>query len=193
MMDQIKIVKNFIEKNEIRSMIEYIDHLEAKNLKEFGIYQEGKRLALQFGDDLYHKTLSHLTLDLLFEKENEIKNYFYKVLSETKKLFSYPEDLYVCAFWFAKQYPGAKVPAHEDTDNGVNLHFRYSAILYLNELESGGELSFLDLGYSYKPQAGDLVIFPTFGTGIHAVLEIPETRYSMPFWMTDDKNFDLLK
>jgi hypothetical protein len=151
-MDQVKVVKNFISKDEINSMIEYIDHLETKNLKEFGIYQEGKRLALQFGNDLYHKTLSHLTLDLVFEKEKQIREY-----------------------------------------GGKNLHFKYSAILYLNELESGGELSFLDFGYSYKPQAGDLVVFPTFGTGIHAVLEIPETRYSMPFWMTSDKTFDLLK
>jgi hypothetical protein len=189
----IKVVENFISKDEINSMIEYINHLEAKNLKEFGVYQDGKRLALQFGNDLYHKTLSHLTLDLLFKKEKQIKKYFQKVITKTKELFNDKEDLYVCAFWFAKQYPGAKVPAHEDTDNGVNLHFKYSAILYLNELESGGELSFLDLGHSYKPQAGDLVIFPTFGTGIHAVLEIPETRYSMPFWMTSDKTFDLLR
>jgi hypothetical protein len=192
-MDQIKIIKSFISKNEIRSMIKYIDDLEDKNLKDFGVYQDGKRLALQFGDDLYHKTMSHLTLDLLFEKENEIKNYFSKVVSETKKLFNYKKDLYVCAFWLAKQYPGATVPAHEDTDKGANLHFEYSAILYLNELEFGGELSFVDLEYSHKPQAGDLVVFPTFGTGIHTVLEIPETRYSMPFWMTNDKKFDLLR
>ena len=192
-MDQVKVVKNFISKDEINSMIEYIDHLEAKNLKEFGIYQEGKRLALQFGNDLYHKTLSHLTLDLVFEKEKQIMEYSQNAIAKAKQLFNYREDLYVCAFWFAKQYPGAKVPEHEDTDGGFNLHFKYSAILYLNELESGGELSFLDLGYSYRPQAGDLVIFPSFGTGLHAVLEIPETRYSMPFWMTSDKTFDLLR
>jgi hypothetical protein len=186
----IKVVKNFISEDEIASMIQYIDHLEAKNIKDFGVYQEGKRLALQFGNNHYASSL--LTLDLLFEKEKQIKEYFQKVIDETKKLFNSQQDLYVCTFSFAKQYPGANVPAHEDTDGGLDRHFVYSSILYLNEIDSGGELSFLDLGYSHKPQAGDLVIFPTQETGDHAVLEIPETRYSVPLWMTYDKNFDLL-
>jgi hypothetical protein len=190
MMMPVKVVKNFISENEIASMIKYIDHLESKNIKEFGVYQGGKRLALQFGKNHYASSL--LTLDLLFEKEKQIKEYFQKVINETKKLFNDQQDLYVCTFSFAKQYPGANVPAHEDTDGGLDHHFEYSSILYLNELDFEGELLFLDLGYSHKPQAGDLVIFPTQRTGDHAVLEIPETRYSIPLWMTYDKNFDLL-
>jgi hypothetical protein len=190
----IKVVENFISKDDIQSMIEYIDYIEENKPGEFNVYQDGKRLALKFGDDLFHKEISRRNLDLLSEtgKKEQVKKYFQGVVDATKESFGYNDDLYVCSFWLAKQYAGAEVPEHEDTDGLVNLHFRYSAVLYLNELTYGGELAFLAFGYSYKPKAGDLVIFPTYGTGMHAVLEIPETRYSLPFWMTNDKTFALL-
>jgi hypothetical protein len=190
-MNPIKIIKNFISENEIQSMVDYINQLEANSLNEFTLSQNEKRRTVKFGNDLFHND-SRKDLDLLSEKRNQIKEYLNLVIEKTKNIFSYSDDLYVCSFWLAKQYPGASIPGHEDTDGLNNTHFRYSAILYLNELSSGGEISFLNFDYSYKPKAGDLVIFPTYGTGHHAVLEIPEKRYSIPIWMTNDKNFDLL-
>jgi hypothetical protein len=190
-MNEIKIVKNFIPKNELQSMIDYVDFLEKTEINKFAIYQNGRRLALQFGKDLYHEHMSYPSLEMLSQKENQIREYFNQVVDKTKKIFDVNNDLYVCSFWLAKQYPGATIPAHEDTDGGINTHFTHSAILYLNELSYGGELLFLETGYSYKPEAGDLVIFPTSGTGFHTVLEIPETRYSLPFWITADPSFML--
>jgi hypothetical protein len=189
----IKVVENFLTKDEIQSMIDHINDVEENQPGEFNVYQDGKRLALKFGENLYHKEKSRRTLDLLGEKRDQVENYFHRLVDATKQSFGYNDDLYVCSFWLAKQYAGAEVEEHEDTDGLVNLHFRYSAVLYLNELDHGGELAFLAFNYSYKPKAGDLVIFPTYGTGMHAVFEIPETRYSLPFWMTNDKRFDLLE
>jgi hypothetical protein len=187
----IKVIKNFIDDYQIKDFIDFIDLLERDNFESFSVYQEGKRLALAFGRDNYHEHNSHKNLSLLVEKQKEVDALISRVTETTKELYKVDENLYACSLWLAKQYPGATVPKHEDTDDGHNTHFVYSAVLYLNELESGGELTFIDLNYSYKPSAGDLVVFPSIGTGFHTVLEIPEVRYSIPLWMTLDESMEL--
>jgi hypothetical protein len=181
----IKVVKNFINKEEIYELTNYIDFLEQNELESFAIYQDGKRLALQFGKDECHGDTSMLNLNILKENKDLISLYMSKVIEETKHQFNVKSPLYVCSFWLAKQYSGASIPSHEDTDSGYNMHFKYSGIVYLNTMVEGGALHFLDLGYTHSPEAGDLVLFPSQGTGNHEVLDILETRYSFPIWMTD--------
>lgn len=180
----IKITKGFIKKSEISSLVDYIDRLESNELDKFASYKEGKRLALQFGEE--HEPKSYMTLDLIKEKQDLIKQYFERVIDLTTNKFELLEVLYLCSFWIAKQYPGGDIEAHEDTDDGYSPHMDYSAVLYLSTAKSGGELHFIDLDYFYKPEAGDLIIFPSKGTGYHEVLNIKETRYSIPFWMSFD-------
>ena len=185
----IKVVKNFIQEPEIGVMIDYIDYLEKTELDKFTVW--GKKLSLQFGIDKCLQYASHRTLAIVDEKRNLIYSYFSQVISESSKAFNDTNDLYVCSFWMAKQYAGSTVPPHEDTDGGLNTHFKYSAIIYLNTLSDGGELSFEEAGYSYIPSAGDLVMFPSQGSGTHAVLRIPETRYTLPLWITDVESMAL--
>jgi hypothetical protein len=188
----IKVVKNFIDDYQIKDFIDFIDLLERDNFKSFSVYQEGRRLALAFGRDIYHEHNSHIDLSLLLKKREAVNKLLAKVSEATKALYEVDDDLYVCSLWFAKQYPGATVPEHEDTDDGHNTHFAYSAILYLNSLSDGGDLVFVDLNYSHKPAPGDLVVFPSVGSGLHAVLEIPEVRYSIPMWLTLNRELDIL-
>jgi hypothetical protein len=183
----IKVVKDFITEEECLSMVEYIDFLEGSINEKFDKWQDGRRIALQFGADSSHGRRSYLTFDLIADKKDLIQEYFLRIINETKSSFNESDNLYLCSLWLAKQYEGAKVPYHDDTDSENNMHFKYSAILYFNETSRGGELKFKDYNYSYKPAPGDLVIFPTQGTGHHGVEEIFETRYSMPLWLTDQK------
>lgn len=186
----IRLIKNFIKEPDLSSMVEYIDLLEATRVDDFLVSQNGKRLALQFGDDMFHPT-SHKDLAIASDKNDLIKGYFTRIVDATKEAFEVETDLYVCSFWLAKQYQGAIIEAHEDTDGGHNTHFRYSGIVYLNTMNSGGDLVFGEYDYSYTPEAGDLLIFPSQGTGFHEVKEIFETRYSLPFWMTDVESMAL--
>jgi hypothetical protein len=181
----IKVIKNFLQDSELQEMMEYIDLLEETIGDKFSKWQDNKRLALQFGKDLHHKETSSTDLSLLSSRKEIIQDYFSRIVVATKKLFDVSEDLYVSSFWVAKQYPGATVIKHEDTDDGDNTHFRYSGVLYLNTMEEGGELYFSDYNYSHKPDAGDLVVFPSQGSGEHEVAKIVQKRYSLAFWMTD--------
>ena len=168
----IKVIKGFIKEPEIGLLVSYIDYLEENHLEEFASDHGGKRLALQFGKELndYYDRWTHLNLDLVAEKRETLQAHFSQIIQEIKG---------------AKQYPGAIVEVHQDTDYGKSMHIKYTGSLYLNTMTNGGELYFEDFDYTYKPEAGDLVIFPSHEAGMHGVHEINEVRYSILLWMTD--------
>lgn len=185
----VRVVPNFLSVVECTGWIDYINELE-KSRRELFVERDG-RLALQLGRDYCDEHTSTASLEPIAEKELEARRIFLRVVKETGFAFGDMNELFVCAFWLAKQYPGAKVDFHEDTDNGANQHLDYSAIIYLNTQESGGELSFPKYGYTYTPKAGDLVMFDSKDAGIHGVMTIHEERYSLPLWMSRDKNYEL--
>jgi hypothetical protein len=188
-MNDVKVIKDFISKDEILFFTKLINQYETNHIDKFFSWQEGKRLGMPFGNsknDIIDNVISQENLKIFEKEEGLIRSLFKKIEKKIKETLFLNKDLYICSFWLAKQYPGGIVPEHSDLDEGRNNHFEYSTILYLNTLEFGGELSFVDSGYSYKPEEGDLVFFPTKTTGEHGVLEIPEERYSLAFWLTYD-------
>jgi hypothetical protein len=184
----IKISKNVINAEDIKTLVEYTNLLESTHIEKFSIYQDGKRLALQFGEDECLEHNSIVDFSFIEERIELISKCFQTAIREIKTAFNLTEELYVCSFWIAKQYPGATVPTHEDTDNGYNMHFRYSAALYLNTMTHGGSLHFPQLEYYYSPQAGDLVSFASQGTGLHEVSTIYQDRYTLLLWLTDSED-----
>jgi hypothetical protein len=190
-MNEIKVLYNFIDDEATSSYINYINYLEENFLEKFGSYQNGKRLALQFGIDFYGDINTHSTLDLIKDKKEEVESLFDKILNKVMLLYKESDPLYVCSFWLAKQHPGAIVELHDDTDDGFNSHIEYSVVLYLNKIFDGGVLEFPDLAYSHNPSAGDLIVFPTKTTGNHMVARINEDRYSLVFCLTKDKNYKI--
>jgi hypothetical protein len=191
----IKVIKGFIKEPEIGLMIEHINRFERDKREYFSIWQDGKRIALPFGNaqnDIKSNIIARRNLDLFSQSERELVSYlFSRILKEITKFYALDRDIYICSFWLAKQYPGAIIPEHMDTDGGVNMHFEHSVVLYLNTLKSGGDLTFPDLNISHKPEAGDLVFFTTRDTGRHLVERIPEDRYSLVFWTTRDRKLEL--
>ena len=191
----IKVVKAFIKEPEIGLLIDCINRFETDKGGYFSIWQDGKRIALPFGNaqnDIKSDIVARRNLDLFDQSEKElVLDLFSRILEEITKFYSLDQNIYICSFWLAKQYPGAIIPEHMDTDGGVNMHFEHSVILYLNTLGSGGDLTFPDLNISHKTEAGDLVFFTTKDTGKHLVERIPEERYSLVFWTTQDKRLEL--
>lgn len=187
----ITVIRDFVPQDEINSIVNRIDLLEKDNFDMFAKDQAGLRLALQVGGvgdhpDAHKGLGAHL--GMLSEDRPLFEGYFQKVVQSVKDSFNIDKDLYMCSFWLAKQYPGATVPIHDDTDSGFSPQNNYSGIVYLNTMQDGGDLSFVNFDYTYKPEAGSLVIFPSKEGGLHGVSRIDEIRYSLLFWMTFDKS-----
>lgn len=58
-----------------------------------------------------------------------------------------------------------------------------SLLLYLNQDFTGGELEFAQFNYRYRPQAGDLLLFPSHGHYAHQALPVLNgVRYAIVSW-----------
>ena len=187
----IKIIKNFMPKEHIDIFIKYIDD----NLDKFYVdprSKEGKRYAYKFGRDAVHADSRH-SMEELKGIKPLVDIYSKMVCIESKQQFNYFGELFLSSFWMAKQDPGAIVTYHKDTDQDNNLQFKYSGVLYLNNMpEYTGKLRFPELMFQYCPEEGDLILFPSHGDEFtHGVDWISDERYSLAFWVTADKEFEL--
>jgi hypothetical protein len=194
--DIIKVVPDFISEEDVVFYIDMINRYEKSNLKDFFPSQEGKRLTLLFGNyenDVKFDPRVQETLALFSKEElDRLRSLFLRINEKIKITYNLDNNLYICSFFLAKQYSGAEVELHTDIDDREgNQHFEHSVILYLNTLEVGGDLTFVSPAYSYKPKKGDLVFFLTRAGGPHYVKTITEDRYSLVFWTTKDKRFEL--
>jgi hypothetical protein len=87
--------------------------------------------------------------------------------------------------------PGNLPEEHADSQNldgtpklGCN-NFVVSAVVYLNDGFSGGDLVFPKAGYRYKPRAGSCVIFPSNLPYSHYVDSVLEgERLSLAIWFS---------
>jgi hypothetical protein len=188
-MDNIKIIKNVINKEEANRIINYTD----TNLGSFHKSKFYNRYQLIFGvEDGYFYDMAKPLIHGLEEITDLCKDIVNKSKSILSDEFEDKEKILLSGFWLAKQTAGGGVKLHHDHDGGLNNHFCYSAVLYLNTLADSGVLDFPEIGLSIKPEVGDLVVWPS---GIkelsHEVKTINEDRHSIPMWFTKDKNFEL--
>lgn len=87
------------------------------------------------------------------------------------------------AFNFVKYNPGKYFKIH--ADHGPYYTCTVSAVVYLNDDYEGGEIEFTRHGIKVKPDAGDIVIFPSNFVYEHASCEVfSGTKYSVVV-MTD--------
>jgi hypothetical protein len=83
----------------------------------------------------------------------------------------------------SKYFTGTSMGPHTDSSpNPTTEHI--SAVLYLNDNYSGGEIAFPDHGVVIKPTAGSLIMFPSTPPFFHESREITNgTKYMSPaFW-----------
>lgn len=87
------------------------------------------------------------------------------------------------AFNFVKYMPGKYFKIH--ADHGPYYTCTVSAVVYLNDDYDGGEIEFVRHGLKIKPQAGDIILFPSNFVYEHASCEITSgIKYSVVI-MTD--------
>lgn len=69
-------------------------------------------------------------------------------------------------------------------DDHRDIHRRMSLVYYINDDYLGGEILFPRFNISYKPNANELLIFPSTYVYNHSVLPVIEgTRYAVVSWL----------
>ena len=187
----INLYKNAIKKEDC---IKIINDLESEiSLNIPGIKWSGAQVnGDQNVDDVRN------CVDLKFKKENlgkhlpankTLEEIHTKVENALDKCLNHYESLwhlkmhYKEAFNFVKYLPGKYFKIHGD--HGPYYACTISAVVYLNDNYEGGEIEFIRQGLVVKPEAGDIVIFPSNFVYEHASLEITSgIKYSVVI-MTD--------
>jgi hypothetical protein len=78
---------------------------------------------------------------------------------------------------FVKYGPGHHFGVH--SDHGFSYICTVSTVMYLNDNFTGGGLFFPYLNYTYQPEEGDIVLFPSTFIYSHAALPVEEgLKYS---------------
>jgi hypothetical protein len=183
-------IKNFISEQDSKIFIDYMDNNEAW----FESWADGTIFNMYTGKD----NLYNFGTDFNDQKYDSVRNLIIKYGEKIEKSIqeNFPVDypVYLTQFWMTKRKPGTFGRFHNDSDSGKNNQIKFSGIIYLNTLEIGGELSFPKLNYTYSPRQGDIILFesadPDF---LHGVYPCKENRYVLPIWVTDQKEYALVK
>jgi len=184
----IKITKDIINEVDSKRFKEYINK-NGEKFQQYAFMNNPNRFALMFGKDQVFWSMSNTDLSKIADIEFVVREYFDIVCKEVQDLYNHPNKLYVTSFWLAKQLANSFVHPHFDSGE-VNPQFKFSTIIYLNNLEEGGELSFPNLEYTYKPKANEMISFPSQGEQyLHEVKQIGGDRYSLVYWLTEDPYF----
>lgn len=174
-LSQIKEISDFIDAKEVNRLITYIDQ-NKNNPAKFRKGLEKDRWDSQCPE--LHDIREHLEINDILTKA------YYGFVEESIKLYNLSDTYYPYAIWICILGPSCGLKAHQDPvgAEGINL----SGVIYLNNDFSGGELYFTDLGYTYKPNPGSLIIFPSNYT--HQINKVLSGyRYAIPLWATKSK------
>lgn len=86
------------------------------------------------------------------------------------------------AFQILKYGIGQKFVNH--IDDHTDFHRRVSMVYYINDDYEGGEINFPRFGISYKPNANEMLIFPSTYVYNHSVNPVTSgTRYAIVSWI----------
>jgi predicted 2-oxoglutarate/Fe(II)-dependent dioxygenase YbiX len=99
----------------------------------------------------------------------DTENYIKTSLVHYQSMFNISME-YMEAINFIRYSPGQHFQIH--TDHGFSYSCTVSSIAYLNDDYEGGELWFPYLDLTYKPVAGDILLFPSTYIYAHAALKV---------------------
>lgn len=186
LVDPSEIVAGCIEVYDsvITNHKELIDLAESlNNWQESGIYSDADALEPKINKEIRSSVALPLN-QFSYEVEQDfydmckvVWHYCDRYAQKNKVSFYSTEPAQIL-----KYSPGQHYDAH--IDSGTNVPRVISALLYLNDVEEGGETEFVKFDINIKPRAGRLVIFPSNYPYEHAA-KPPKSgnKYVAVFWM----------
>jgi hypothetical protein len=168
--DNIKVVPNFLTKEEIEYLMKDIDdrpYIRFVSQKD----HEGNPLTYM------HQYSGLEDVGNIIEKCREQIAASYGI--EKEKIRAKETHLSV-----VKWTPGTYLKLHVD-DLGYVTDNHLPVLIYLNDAYEGGEISFELHDMSIKPNIGDFIVFPGNLHYPHEVKEVLSgVRYTLPIWFT---------
>ncbi len=185
----IHVVKGFIDPAECRRMSEFLLRQPRSPL---GVYDKEKS---HHGKAAFRRDPGRITDYVDYSKKEStvinwvrraIKNHLVPFYQTQIEWYERPAILYY--------QPGGKYSEHADSqyyDKEKNLWIKcldrdYSLLIYLNEDFAGGELYFKKFDYTYHPQAGDLLLFPSNHIYMHEARPVTSgQRLAVVSWLAE--------
>jgi predicted 2-oxoglutarate/Fe(II)-dependent dioxygenase YbiX len=199
----IQLYKNAISKEECKKIIDLIEGEVAKNLPKLawnGAHVNGpaehglKGAPVGHARNCYDIKFKKEALGSFYPKTKELETAYDLVDQGLTKCVKHYEKIwnigisYKEAFNFVKYLPGEYFKIH--TDHGPYYTCTLSAVIYLNDDYVGGELDFTRHNITLKPDAGDIILFPSNFVYEHASLNVSSgTKYSVVVMMDYNDRF----
>lgn len=144
--------------------------------KQYGFSKNGifSIFAVEYEPDFY---ISKIVSEVQNVINFSIKNYCNKYKIKEPWLPNY--------FSIKKYIPGADMGPHVDSNDPTDVqHPVLSGVIYLNDDYDGGEISFPNQNILLKPEAGSIIIFPSYEPYVHHPQKIIDgNKYMIPlFW-----------
>jgi hypothetical protein len=159
----IKTYKDYLSEDECKKIIGLINSTETSNNRLLQNDDAGwPALSLLYYDSLTYSERHIPGIQAILEKEFGVK------LKPRNSRF---------AQWVHKD---SKSIAIDDLGHKDSNHL--AGWVYLNDDYDGGDISFINQGVSFKPKAGDLVLFPGNRHYWYHVAAANGSRYIMPIW-----------
>ena len=159
----VKVFNNYLSKEECDHIIELINSTETSNNRRLQNDDAGwPAISLLYYDSLTYSEKYIPQVQALLEKEYGVK------LKARNSRF---------AQWVHNN--SKSIPIN---DMGRKDSNHLAGWVYLNDNYDGGELSFIHQDLSFKPKAGDLVLYPGNMNYWHDVAPTHGSRYIMPLW-----------
>jgi hypothetical protein len=161
--NNIKIFNNYITKEECDNIIKLIKLTKTSNNRPLQPDSSGNpTLSLLYYDSLTYSEKHIPKIQSLIEKEYNVK------LKPRNSRF---------AQWVHKNSTTVPIDdlGHKDSNHMAGW-------VYLNDDYEGGDLFFVNQNISFKPKAGDLILFPGNIHYLYNVAPANGSRYIMPIW-----------
>lgn len=194
----LEVIENkiFYYKNIIKNPNDFINKIEEldDHANDYSYISKWKPWTASTDNDIFYgyKKEGHIHEKKYINKNNEeclkilllIKNVSDNCITDYVKKTKL-EDVFLPNYFSIRKYnSGADMGPHADSDDPTADNHPYiSGVMYLNDEYNGGELDFINQKISIKPEAGSMIIFPSYRPYIHHP-KPPENgiKYMSPFF-----------
>jgi len=145
---------------------------------EYGEIKYLKRKEIKNITDDEQKTNSLFIIDSLTDKMIECSKKYAELFSIDQKELDFAASVIKneqTTIGLYKYFENASMGPHVDF-NDENNYLAYTIVVYLNDDYEGGELYFNDFDIKVKPQAGSIMMYPSFAPYRHESLKIKSGR-----------------